>query len=49
MEPKQCFVNIDEVLDKFSDIKTIDFNFENDSINVVKKKRINFLTIRILN
>ena len=28
MEPKQCFVNIDEVLDKFSDIKTIDFNFK---------------------
>ena len=31
MEPKQCFVNIDD-LDKFSDIKTIDFNFKkNDS------------------
>ena len=28
MEPKQCFVNIDEVLDKFSDIKTIDFSFK---------------------
>ena len=42
MEPKQCFVNIDEVLDKFSDIKTIDFNFKkNDSINVVKRKEKN--------
>ena len=32
----------DEVLDKFSDIKTIDFNFKkNDSINVVKRKEKN--------